>query len=501
MPVYIPPNRNLTPASSDSSGNYTKQEADARFVHNFSNEVINGTKIFINSPIFNNGIKLVGYNNNEILTVDVSGDVISSGLDIQNLTYKSSSDAISANLSLEISNRINYDAYLQQQINEVSSAQYLIFSEQMTGNGNSTQFQLTGNITNAQFISGGWNILNVQNSLPSNITDINGKSIYDAGILYLFTRHKINIVSISGNAVVNLDYIPQNNEIFKLWYWYSLSGFDRIDHYYRDDFVAKMEEVSGELATGTVVNTVSFNNILSPFDNTVQNALNTIDSKVILKSEVSNVSAGLQKQIFSVSESLSGYANSTTLTSLTGSLQSQINLNSLVTIGQQTTLSQLAAISGNYINNSTISALSGQLTLLTTTNNLTGYLQSQINNNYILLVSVSGSIVANDIIQDAAMSGALISYTNSASANAYNQSIIYTNNISGNISVQEQKVKSINKTLIYDISGNLERIDTSYGSKILIYSEGLLIGISGTGEYQSKIFTYDISGNLYHISV
>jgi hypothetical protein len=307
MPVYIAPNRNLVPATPDFSGTYTKVEADARFVHNFGNEVVNGIKIFPNTPYFNSSIKIVNITPGKVLTTDVSGIVTSSLYSITDLTLQTTTDTISAAVNTEIDDRIAGDNYLQQQINQVAAAQYLIFSEQVTGNGITSQFQLNGTITNAQFVSGGWNVINVQNALPSDVTDINGKPIYDASLIYLFTRHRIGVNSITGNGYVNLDYIPQNNQIFKIWYWYSLTDFDRIDNYYRDDFVAKMEETAGELATATAVNTANFINILSSSDDTVQKALQTVDDKSILKTEVSTVSGYLFNKTNEVSQALSGY--------------------------------------------------------------------------------------------------------------------------------------------------------------------------------------------------
>lgn len=198
---------------------------------------------------------------------------------------------------------------LQVQIDQANSRQFLIFSEQITGNGISTQFQLTGNVTNAVFISGGWNNANIQTALPVEITTLEGKPLYDASLLYMFTRHRIEAISITGSGMVNTDYAPRVGEVGNIWYWYNLSNQDRIDHYYRSDFVAKMEETSGDLATNIAANTQNFNNILSASDDTVQKALNTIDSLTILKSEVSNISGYLNTQI----NSISGIGSSNTL--------------------------------------------------------------------------------------------------------------------------------------------------------------------------------------------
>jgi hypothetical protein len=199
--------------------------------------------------------------------------------------------ALQSQISSEITNRQLGDQNLQQQINEVVAGSHVVFSEQLTGNGISTHYQLTGAITNGQFISGGWAVINVLSSLESNITDVNGKPIYDAGILSLFTRHRIYIDSIDLSGGVNLDYAPQNSQVFKLWYWYDLQGTDRINNYYRDDFVAKMEQNDGDLATNVVANIVNFNNILSNTDNTVQKALETLDDHT--HPEIASISASV----------------------------------------------------------------------------------------------------------------------------------------------------------------------------------------------------------------
>jgi hypothetical protein len=185
--------------------------------------------------------------------------------------------SLQSQISSEVINRQLGDQNLQQQINEVAAGSHVVFSEQLTGNGVATHYQLTGAVTNGQFISGGWAAINVLTSLESNITDVNGKPVYDAGILSLFTRHRIYINSIDITGGVNLDYAPQNGQTFKLWYWYDLQPTDRINNYYRDDFVAKMEQNDGDLATNIVANVVNFNNILSNTDNTVQKALETLD--------------------------------------------------------------------------------------------------------------------------------------------------------------------------------------------------------------------------------
>ena len=203
--------------------------------------------------------------------------------------------AISANLqgqiTSEITNRQLGDQNLQQQINQLASGSHIVFCETVTGNGLATQFQLTGAISNGQFISGGWQAPHVLNTLNSDVTDLNNGTIYDAGILSIFTRHKITVANINVSGLVTTDYIPQNNQVFKIWYWYDLQGTDRIDNYYRDDYVTKMESTAGDIASNIQANVVNFTNILCATDTNVQVALETLDKHT--HPEIASISAAI----------------------------------------------------------------------------------------------------------------------------------------------------------------------------------------------------------------
>lgn len=59
--------------------------------------------------------------------------------------------------------------------------------------------------------------------------------------------------------------------------------------------------------------------------------------------------------------------------------------------------------------------------------------------------------------------------------------------VSGNF---VEVTQGLNSTLTYDISGNLSSIVTARGSKTFGWDNGLLLSISGSGEYVSKSFTY-----------
>jgi hypothetical protein len=217
--------------------------------------------------------------------------------------------ATSANLSILITNEANTrygsDQNLQRQINEIVAGTHVVFREQFTGDGISKQFQLNGAVTNGQFISGGWQAVNVLNTLESNVTDLNGKPIYDASWVYAFTRHRIYVDNVTHAGLVTLDYVPISGQSLNIWYWYDMQGDDRVNNYYRDDFVAKMEENSGDLSTNINVNTVNFNGILSNVDNTVQKALDTIDdhlhNQYTLLTTTNALTGRIESEIASVS--------------------------------------------------------------------------------------------------------------------------------------------------------------------------------------------------------
>jgi hypothetical protein len=267
----------------------------------------------------------------QISTISVSG-----------YTPLTTTAAVSSNLftqiQTEITNRQLGDQNLQQQINEVAGSCHVVFSEVVTGDGVTKLYQLTGNVSNGQFISGGWQASNVITTLNSDVTDVNGKPIYDAGILSIFTRHRIYVDNINVSALVTLDYIPQDDQVFKIWYWYDLQPTDRINNYYRDDYVAKMEQADGDLATNIQANVVNFNNILSPSDNTVQRALETLDdhthpeiatlqaSVVSLQTQVTSLSAQYSTINANVvhltgNESISGSKNFVTTPTVSGSFK------------------------------------------------------------------------------------------------------------------------------------------------------------------------------------
>lgn len=49
----------------------------------------------------------------------------------------------------------------------------------------------------------------------------------------------------------------------------------------------------------------------------------------------------------------------------------------------------------------------------------------------------------------------------------------------------------LSKSLDYNLDGTLHSVTDAQGSKTMSYSAGKLVGITGTGVYPSKTFTYD----------
>jgi hypothetical protein len=229
------------------------------------------------------------------ISAPISAQVLTYGNDGKwhntNLVSNPAIQNIQSQITSEVTNRQLGDQNLQQQINQLASGSHIVFCETVTGNGAATQFQLTGAISNGEFISGGWQSPHVLNTLNSDVTDLNNGTIYDAGILSIFTRHKIAVSNINVSGLVTTDYIPQNNQVFKIWYWYDLQGSDRIDNYYRDDYVTKMESTAGDIASNIQANIVNFTNILNSTDTNVQLALETLDKHT--HPEIASISAAI----------------------------------------------------------------------------------------------------------------------------------------------------------------------------------------------------------------
>lgn len=165
-----------------------------------------------------------------------------------------------------MSNRTQHYGYEEEHL--------VVFRETFTGNGADVTFQLTGNIGNATFETGGWVVTNVEIAMGADATKTTGAALYD-GVNPL-TRHKILVSSINASGLVTLNYPPQA-ENFYVWYWYDLEG-DALQDYYREDYVNSVEADAGvTIASGITVDTAAFAGFLSVADNTVQQALDTLD--------------------------------------------------------------------------------------------------------------------------------------------------------------------------------------------------------------------------------
>lgn len=252
---------------------------------------------------------------------------------------------------------------------------YVVFKENFVGNGVSNTFTLNGTIQNGSFLTGSWNISNIQNTLPANITDNNGNPIYD-GNIYFF-RHRINVTGIDGSAHVTLDYIPQNLANFSIWYWYKLGNGDKLQNYYREDFVASMESAVGGLATQVYTNTTNFNNILGASDTTVQLALDTLDNIGITKTDVAAISSGLNSRLNNINI-LAGNAITVNKT-----------YDNVYTINSTSRFSPIAGNGISIVTNSPSSATFNVQDYISKTesSSISAYLQNQITQN---VASISG---------------------------------------------------------------------------------------------------------------
>lgn len=154
--------------------------------------------------------------------------------------------------------------------------EYVVFRESFTGDGSATTFTLGGTVGNATFHNTSWSLSCVATTFPAHVTNTNKKPTYDS--LIPLTRNRVGVSSINGTTgVVTLDYAPRNGVNFYIWYWYALPTHGLLEDYYREDFVASMEEEAASYSEDITVTTTNFGGILSSADNTVQKALDTID--------------------------------------------------------------------------------------------------------------------------------------------------------------------------------------------------------------------------------
>jgi hypothetical protein len=327
----------------------------------------------------------------QIKTVDGSG----SGLDADLLDGYHASHFGTASQIITLQNT---DVSLQSQVNNLFAiGSRLVFRENFTGNGSATGFVLTGALQNAGFSVGSWSAANVLNALQVDITDFDGKPIYDSNIpIY---RDRINATLVDSFGNVTLNFAPLAGQQFSIWYWYQLQAGNVLSYYYREDHVAEMEGDGVQMASQVDTDTTSWGNVvLRTTDNTVQKALNRLDLYVqsisagnssndtTLRSEVAAISGSLQSQIDSISVVGSTYINVS---------ESPTNTFTVSYTGTQPdiTRAEVAAISGGLNTRVTILENAGYITssaltpytLTTTTASISGGLNARlttVENNY-----------------------------------------------------------------------------------------------------------------------
>jgi len=157
----------------------------------------------------------------------------------------------------------------------------IAFFEEFVGDGADTTFNLTGALVNGVFSKGAWNNKKVVYVLPMYVKDDDDNTLYD-GIIPL-VRNEISISSINpSTGEITLSHPPMLLDTFRIWYWYELAPTDQLSYYFSTDFVDQMAaDASSSIAvsaSNVIVNTTSFQGILTNADNEVQKALETIDT-------------------------------------------------------------------------------------------------------------------------------------------------------------------------------------------------------------------------------
>ena len=152
----------------------------------------------------------------------------------------------------------------------------LVFRETFTGDGINPTFQLDGTIGNGTFEYGSWTVARVETALPAHATKTDGGTLWDS--LLPLVRNRVQVSSINGSGLVTLSYAPRSGVDFYVWYWYELRAGTKIDDYYREDFIAKMESDAGaSLASQVSVDTANFGVLLSATEDTMQKVADKLD--------------------------------------------------------------------------------------------------------------------------------------------------------------------------------------------------------------------------------
>ena len=180
--------------------------------------------------------------------------------------------------------------------------EYVVFRETFTGDGATKTFTLDGTIGNATFRGTIWNLNLVQATYPSHITNTSNRAIYDS--IIPLSRNRVGVSAINADSgVVTLDYAPRNDVSFYVWYWYALPTHGLLEEYFREDFVASMEEVAGGYAEDTATTTTDFGGVLSGADTTVQKALDTIDDHGHAHNSLSSPDGGTAGEYYHLTSS------------------------------------------------------------------------------------------------------------------------------------------------------------------------------------------------------
>ena len=157
----------------------------------------------------------------------------------------------------------------------------IVFFEEFTGNGTDNTFTLDGTILNATFGSGSWESGSIINTMRSDAVSTSDSPIYNSA--NIFTRNRISVSSINTiTGVTTLDYIPQNLQQFRIYYWYLLDAADVIEDYYRTDYVSELENNEPDIASSIDIDTSNFGGALNSSESNMQILSDRIDDYTYL---------------------------------------------------------------------------------------------------------------------------------------------------------------------------------------------------------------------------
>jgi len=383
----------------------------------------------------------------------------------------------------------NVDVSLQSQINNLFAiGSRLIYRENFTGNGTSTNFVLTGALQNAGYTTGSWSAANVLTALQADVTDLDGKPIFDSVIpIY---RDRINVSTIDSFGNVTLDHIPQAGQQFSIWYWYQLTSSDVLSYYYREDHVAEMEADGVQTASQVDVFTSSFGNmVLRTTDNTVQKALDRLDDYLETQSMSGSEDMRLRAEVIAISGDLQAQINSINVVGginvsvVEGPVNTfTISVSGIIGGGTgDITWAEVALVTGGLQNqidaiveeSTTISSSGASILVTQNGNNFNLEVASAPVSNHNSLLGLQGS--GSDYYHLNATQFASIS--GGVDLSAYTL-LSTTASISGDLQAQINALGSGGVTSIEGLTGV---VDISGGSNITISTIGNSVVISSTG--------------------